>query len=131
MSASNYLENRLLDSSLGVAAFTAPGNVYVALFTADPTDTGSFASEVAAATGYSRQIATFGSAVNGSTAITSNITFPTATANWGIITHIGICDNATRAAGNMLYYATALVARNILTGDAYQIGSGNLTVSLD
>jgi hypothetical protein len=37
----DYLEKKLLDHTLGKAAYTMPTTVYLALFTADPGDTGS------------------------------------------------------------------------------------------
>ena len=38
---SNYLEEKLLDHTLGTSAYTHPSTVYLALHTADPTDAGS------------------------------------------------------------------------------------------
>ena len=38
MSASNYLELKLLDHSLGTTSYTAPSNVYLALSTATIDD---------------------------------------------------------------------------------------------
>ena len=35
---SDYLENELLDHALGTGSFTAPTNVYLSLYTTDPTD---------------------------------------------------------------------------------------------
>ena len=39
-SKSNFLELELLDHVLGNAAYTAPGTVWVALYSATPSDTG-------------------------------------------------------------------------------------------
>ena len=50
-----------------------PSNVYVALFTTDPTDAGS-GTEVSG-NGYARQSATFSSASGGSTSNSSAIEF--------------------------------------------------------
>ena len=130
--ASNYLELQLLNHSLGTATFTRPTAVWVALFTGDPTESGAFTSEiVATSTAYARQTATFASAVNGSASTSATITFPTATANWGTVSHIAIVDSATRGAGNVLFYGPVTTAKIIETGDTFQITGGNLTVSLD
>jgi hypothetical protein len=130
--ASNYLELKVLDHALGTTAYTKPTAVYVALFTADPGEAGSFAAEISATgTAYARQEATFAAASGGSAATNDTITFPTAGANWGTITHLAICDSATRGAGNVLFYGAVTTSKVIETGDTFQITSGNLTVSLD
>ena len=131
--ASDYLETRLLDHALGTTTFTKPTTVYVALFTADPTDTGAFTNEVATSgsTAYARQTVTWAAAASGSASSNATITFPTATANWGTITHLAIVDNATRGSGNVLFYGPVTTSKVIETGDTFQITSGNLTVSLD
>ncbi|WP_377846978.1 hypothetical protein [Bosea sp. UC22_33] len=59
-SASDYLEKKLLDHSLGVAAYTMPGTVYLALFTADPGEAGP-GTEVSG-NGYARQSTAFAAA---------------------------------------------------------------------
>lgn len=131
--ASDYLELKLLDHALGTTTFTKPTAVYVALFTADPTDPGAFTNEIATtgSTAYARQLVTFAAAASGSAASNATITFPTATANWGTITHLAIVDGATRGAGNILFYGPVTTSKVIETGDTFQITSGNLTISLD
>ena len=37
---SDYLEDKVLDHVFGGSAYTAPGTLYVGLFTAAPSDTG-------------------------------------------------------------------------------------------
>jgi hypothetical protein len=131
--ASNYLEVKLLDHALGTTTYTKPTTVYVALFTADPGEAGAYTNEVATAgtTGYLRRSVTFAGAASGSAASNATITFPTATANWGTITHLAITDDPTRATGNILFYGPVTTSKVIETGDTFQITSGNLTVSLD
>ena len=131
-SASNYLELKVLDHVLSTTSYTMPSAVYVALFTSDPGEAGSFAAEISATgTAYARQAATFAAAASGSAATNATITFPTATANWGTITHLAIVDGSTQGAGNVLFYGAVTTSKVIETGDTFQITSGNLTVSLD
>jgi len=128
--ATNYLEAKLLDHALGTASFTAPAAVYVGLFTdasGSAPDTGP-TSEVSGGA-YLRQTATFGAASGGSASTSLPITFPTATANWGTITYIGIFDLVS--GGNMLFYGEVTTAKVIETDDTFQISAGNLTVNLD
>ena len=128
--ATDYLETRLLDHALGTTTYTKPTTVYVALFTADPTDVAGAGTEISTSgTAYARQVVTFAAASAGSAASNVTVTFPTATANWGTVTHLAIVDAAT--SGNRLFYGPVTTSKVIETGDTFQITSGNLTISLD
>lgn len=126
--ASDYLENKLLDHSLGTTAYTQPTNVYVGLHTGSPLDDNSGANEISGGS-YARQSATFAAASGGSASTSATITFPAATASWGTISHISIYDAST--AGNLLFHGAVTTSKTIESGDTFQISSGNLTISLD
>jgi hypothetical protein len=126
--ASDYLENKVLDHFLGTASTTAPTNVYVALFTADPTDADSGTEVTTSGTAYARQTATFGAASSGSTSNSADIEFSQATANYGTVTHFGIYDAST--AGNLLFHGALTSSKTIETGDVFKIASGNLTITV-
>lgn len=129
--SSNYLENKLLDHTLTATAFTQPSVRYIALFTADPGETGSFTNEVTtSSSAYARQAVTFAAASSGTSATNATVTFPAATANWGTVTHVAVTDGATAGAGNVLFYGAVTTSKTIDTGDTFQITSGNLTISL-
>lgn len=108
--ATDYFEQKFLNTMKNTT-FTAPSNVYIGLYTSNPTETGSHTSEVNY-TGYARQKIIFKepSRPSGETEIcaknSAKIQFPRLQANAAsvTITHIGISDNATRGAGNMLVY---------------------------
>lgn len=87
---SNYLENVIINHFLRNTATSSPSAVYLALYTTDPTDADT-GTEVSGGS-YARQAITFSAPSNGSTSNSSTITFPTATGNWGTITHMGIRD---------------------------------------
>lgn len=123
---SNYLENALINGTLRATTYTAPSTVYVALFTSDPTDAGS-GTEVSGGS-YARQSATFGAPSNGASVTTADITFPTATGNWGTVGWIGIYDALTT--GNLLYHSPLDTSKTISTGDIFKISAGNLSVTL-
>lgn len=135
-SLSDYLENELLDHILGTGAFTAPAKVYVGLHTQSPQESASAATEVGGTAGdsttggYYRIEATFGAASNGSASNNANITFPTATSDFGTISHIGIYDSSTPGQGNLLLHGALDSSKTIETGDTFQISTGNLTVTL-
>jgi hypothetical protein len=123
---SNYLENELLDHALGTGAFTAPTNVYVALFTTDPTDAGS-GTEVSGA-GYTRQLVTFGSASGGTASNSSEETFTASGGNFGTVTHIGIYDASS--GGNLLFHGALTASRTINDGESLVFSVGAIDITL-
>lgn len=129
---SNYLENALLDHVLNNTSLTSPTTVWLALFTADPGETGSLTNEVTTTgTAYARQVASFGAASSGTSTSDADIEFPQATASYGTVSHVGIMDNATAGAGNMLFYTSLTTSKAIDSGDIFKVTSTNLTVTLD
>ena len=123
---SNHLENALINATLRNTAYTSPATVYAALFTTDPTDAGS-GTEVSGGS-YARTAITFGSPSNGVTTNSADVTFPTCTAAWGTVTHMGIFDAST--SGNLLYHTPLDASKTVDSGDIFKISSGNLSVTL-
>jgi hypothetical protein len=141
-SFSDYAERALLRQLFRNTAGPQPANVYVALFTASPTDansgtevTGGSYARVAVSTGTSGSGAGSGWADPGASgAISTNnnaaITFPTPSANWGTVTQMGIYDAAT--VGNLLAWADLTTSRTINNGDsAPSFAISALSISLD
>ena len=127
MSFSNYLETELLDHVFANNAYTSPTAVYVALFTAVTDGEAGTVTEVSGG-GYARQAGSF--TVSGNTATTSAaIEYPTATADYGTVTHVGIYDAST--AGNLLAYAALTASKTISSGDVFRIPAGDLDITLD
>lgn len=120
-----YLRKATLDHVLGKIEFTMPAEVYLALFTADPTDLGSTADEVTGGS-YARQaiegIMSETDLASGRSTNSSEISFPVATADWGLITHIGVMDDLS--AGNMIYFGQADTARLLSSGGRYVLAQG-------
>jgi hypothetical protein len=131
--ASNYLENKVLDHVLTTTPYTAPGTRYLALFTNVSTnaaanlEAGTLTDEVSGGS-YARQTVTFAGASSGTSSTNATVTFPTATANFGTITHVAVMDALTT--GNVLFWGAVTTPKTIETGDTFQVSSGNLTVSL-
>jgi len=126
MSFTNYLETELLDHVFANNAYTSPSAVYVALFTSNPGEAGG-GTEVSGGD-YARQEGSF--TVSGNTATTSAaIEYPTATASYGTVTHIGIFDAAS--SGNMLAYAALTASKTIASGDVFRIPAGDIDITLD
>lgn len=128
-SFSNYLENKILDHVFKTAAYTVPTNIYVALSTADPLDTGASIAEPSG-NGYARTLCNgWDAAASGATANTAAVTFPTATGSWGTITHFALFDAST--VGNMLAHGSLTTSKAITTGDTPKFNAGEIDVTLD
>lgn len=141
----DYTENLAVDNLLRGQTFspTTPANYYVALYTSACNDTGP-GTEVSGGS-YARVIiaraltawnGTHGSVTgvsSGSSGTVSNanqILFPTATADWGIVSYWGLIDSAS-GAGNLIICAPITTARNITNGATPSFASTALTVQID
>ena len=125
---SNYLENALINAVLRNTSYTSPATVYVSLYTSDPTDADSGTEVSTSGTGYARTAVTFGAPSNGVSTNSADVTFPTATASWGTVSHIGIHDAST--SGNLLFHTPLDTSKTIDSGDIFKITTGNLSVTL-
>jgi hypothetical protein len=124
---SDYYENKVIDHMLRNQAFTPPSTVYVGLYTAAPTDAGG-GTEVSGGS-YARQAVTLAAASAGATQNSADITFPTATADWGTIVAAGLFDAAS--AGNLLAWNNLTASKTVNNGDTFKITAGSLTISVD
>ncbi len=128
---SDYLENKLVDHIFRAQSFSAPATLYVALFTAAPSDSGG-GTEVSGGS-YARVAVTSSlanwagtqsagstvasSGTGGQTSNNAAITFPAPSgANWGTVTHFGIFDAAS--SGNLLFHGALTASKTINDGDA-------------
>jgi|TARA_R100000278_G_C5388454_1_gene135144 hypothetical protein len=125
MAKSNYLENKVIDHFLGTSSTSAPSNVYMGLFTSNPTDANS-GTEVSG-NGYSRQVITFNAASSGSATNSSAETFTASGGNWGTITHFGIFDAST--SGNLLYHGALTDDKVIEDGDSLVVATTAITIT--
>lgn len=129
-SLTDYGEDYVLEHFFA-ASQTAPANIYLALCTADPTDTGAYTNECADANNYSRKAISFGVAASRKVAQDAVVTFDQATGSWGTVSHWIITDSATRGAGNALAYGAFDVAKAITTGNTPSVASGEIEVSIN
>ncbi|WP_052410457.1 phage tail fiber protein [Paenibacillus durus] len=128
MQISNYLSAALLNQAFRNATWTPPGTVYLALYTSDPTaaDTGTEVSGGA----YARQAIAFGAAAveGGKMTVKSSadVAFPIATADWGLVTHVGLRTAST--GGNLLCSQALANQRSVLVGDTPKFLAGSTLV---
>lgn len=124
-----YLAKKWLDHVLGIAAFTQPSDVYLGLFSDDPTASGTLTSEVATGA-YARQIITdvIGATdlATGIATLEDDIAFPDPTAAY-TVTHYGIMDALT--SGNMLFRRARSSTLSVASGGApVRIQAGRLAL---
>ncbi|MFH1845180.1 MAG: hypothetical protein ABIF77_18495 [bacterium] len=136
---SDYLEAKYLDLTYNGVAFTPPAAVYIALYTADPTDADT-GTEVSGS-GYARAQVNpnGGGAPEFNLAITDgtgkmvtnagDIEFPAATAAWGTVTHFGVKDAAT--GGNLLHHGALDQAQTVNSGGIFRIAAGDLKLRME
>lgn len=124
-SISNWLELELLDHVLKTGAYSVPTNIYVALSTADPLDTGAGVAEPS--DGYARVVMdSWDAAASRATENTNKITFPQATGDWGTITHWAIFDAIT--GGNFLAHGDFAASKTCPIGTNLYIDVGDIDV---
>ena len=126
MSFSNFLETEILDHVFAGAAYTAPSTKYLALFTGAPGETGGGTEVTGGA--YARQTVAFTTSGN-TTSNNAAVEYPTATANYGTVTHVAVFDAST--SGNMMAYAALSSNKTIETGDVFRVPSGDLDITLN
>lgn len=127
-SFTDYLENKILDHVVGKTSFTMP-STWLALFTVAPSDTGG-GTEVSGGS-YARK-STAGSdwaaASGGAITTAADLTFPTATANWGTIVAAALMDASS--AGNMLIWGDLTVSKTVNNGDTFKFLTGDVDFTL-
>ena len=125
---STFLENKIIDHLLRNQSYTPPATVYVALFTADNgLEGGTITGEVSGGS-YARQAVTLSAASDGESSNSADITFPTATADWGTITHVALMDAAT--SGNVLMHSALDASKTVNNGDTFKINAGDLDIAV-
>lgn len=113
-------------------AYRASPTQYVALFTADPTETGSLAAE-ATYTGYARASVTKATGWTGGAnpfVNSGTITFAQCTGGTNAITHFAVVDTASGAV-NMMISGALGSTLNISAGIQPQFAAGALSISAD
>ena len=133
--AKSSLLKHLFQNSDGVPAVSLDlagiANWYVALFTTMPDADGAGGAEVIGGD-YARQIVanslTNFSVSDGQMTSIADISFLTATADWGTVVGFGLYDAVS--GGNYIFSATLSSSRTVVTGDQLKIASGALVVNV-
>lgn len=141
---SNFLENALVDHVFRGQSWsaTSPASVWVALYTAAPSDagggtevTGNNYARVAVARSLAAWAGTQGAGTTtastgtdvGATSNNAAITFNVPSGSWGTVTHFGILDAVT--GGNLLFHGALTVQQTVNTGNTVSFAAGQLTIT--
>ena len=132
---SHYLESGLIGHLFKEITFTAPTGIYIGLvssYNSGSLESGSFAQELSGGS-YSRVSGGPGTdywaapATSGQTHNFQDLTFPTATSDWGYVSGVFIAD-AGGSEANILLYGQLTTAKNVDTGDTFSFASGDLDI---
>lgn len=119
---------KVLKELVGKESFSV--TAYVGLFTTPPTDSSAGVEVSSSGTGYARQpvIADKWTYDAGSRSIKNNvdITFPTATANWGIIRAVGLFGSASGS--DLYWYSPMQQELQIQSSNAVAINANSLSL---
>lgn len=131
----NFGEGEYLDYAFNGVALAAPGT-WLALFTAGPADDGT-GTEVTGGSYARIQVNPNGAvagprwtakALDGSgdyfIANSDILTFPTATAGWGVVVGVGVFD--ALSGGTMRQYAALATSQNVSVGNTFKFAVGDL-----
>ena len=126
---SDYFENAIIDQMRNVAGPQVA--VYVALFTSTATgaelEAGTLTNEVSGGS-YARELARLTAGSGGLSSNAADITFTTATADWGEVAFVALMDAIT--AGNVLMYSPLDANKTVNNGDTFKINTGDLDVEI-
>jgi len=131
---SDYWENKLLDHIFGKASLTAPSNIFVALSSTNPLDSGAGITEPSGMS-YARVSTSSGDwtlVLSRSFFNNTAITFPTASGEWGTMNWCALFDAAS--GGNMLAFGALSTSKSIGVGQvakfsAYPPAGNNLILN--
>lgn len=121
----DYFENAIIETMRATNITAAAA--YVALFTTATADDGS-GTEVSGGS-YVRQLVGLSAASGGASSNAADITFPTATANWGTITHVALYD--AESGGNMLMHSILDASKVVNDGDTFKFNAGDVDVTIE
>ena len=131
----NWLEDNLINYVLrnDPDTFATPGtSVYVGLipyYEADKAEAGPLTDKAISGGSYARvQVTSWDDpSGGGATANTGDITFPTATGDWGNVSGVMILNAST--AGNIMLHGSLTTPRDVKNGDVFKFNAGDLDIT--
>lgn len=132
--ASDYLEQQIFNHIFRTDTFSKPSTIAIGLCPSPPSDSGY--TEVADANGYARIPNVSGDALwsaHGTAGPGSNATelsFDTATGDWGWVSGVIITDSNTHSGGNLLLHGALTTPKLVQNGDTFKFSIGDLDVTI-
>jgi len=132
---SHYLESGLIGHIFKEITFTPPTGIYVGLvgnYNSGALESGLFDQELTGGS-YARVSGGPGTdywappATSGQTNNFQDLTFPTATNNWGSVSGVFIAD-AEGSEANILVYGQLTASKSVTNGDTFSFASGDLDI---
>lgn len=132
----NAIEDEVLDQVFGASDYAEPATQYVGLSKADPTDDASgndeHSGDAYARVAIDNDKTTWTAASGGALHNDIVIEFPTATGDWGTLTHFAIWNHASdEAEANLIAHGTLTTPKDIDDGDTAKFAVGELDITLD
>ena len=135
MSASNDLENKVLDHVLGNTTYSPEATLYLALFTGDSGLEDNNPTAEVSGTNYAREAISFNAASNGEATNNGAISFTSAGSNWGDVSHIAIVSHVSNTTWgtnvDVLFYGELTSAKTVNSGDTFQVADEAIRIALD
>jgi hypothetical protein len=134
MSLTTNGANTQLSWTLTTASVTRPTTWFVALHTADPTETGTTGElTTGQASGYARATIAFGTPASSVITNSGTVSFTTGTVSGSVtVTHISIWNVSSAGTSSNVYYYGSLSTPKILSSsETLTFASGELTITQD
>lgn len=119
---SAYLRSKMVKLVSNQQAFSAPSNLYLAIYSSDPTINNTGVE--AAGGSYARQQLSFAAESNGTVQSNTSESFTMPAGTW---THWGILDASS--AGNLLYFGSFDIGIVTAGGGSISIASGDISIT--
>jgi hypothetical protein len=127
-SLSDFSEKEILDHVLKVGAYSPGSTIYLALSTADPTDTGTGIAEPSG-NGYARKAISFGAASGRTITQDAAVNYDQASGSWGTITHWALFDAVS--GGNFLAHGAFSTGFPVGANDTPSVVSAEVYVAFN
>ncbi len=129
---SDYMEDAIINTMRGQATVNVA--VYTALFTSVTNLEINAPDDEVSGGSYARELAGLSAPSGGASSNAGDINFTTATANWGIVSHVALVTNVDATVWgtdvHVLMWSPLDVNKQVDNGDTFKISTGDLDVAV-
>lgn len=130
MALTTYMANTIIDKIFRNQVYSPPATVYLALFTADPSDaytSGSPDGTEVSGAGYARTAIALDAAASRATSNTDVESFTASGGNYGTVVAIGLFEASS--GGEMMWWDGLEVDKAINDGDTLTFAAGSIDIA--